>query len=107
MLTYLTYIAVFAVIIVLFILLYKIFKFIISILLIGLFGIVAYLTNPSEESHKQAVLKKAEENKITLRDKKVKREDYYFFSLTGIDEQGEHRIIGAGAFTKVFVFSKP
>lgn len=107
MMTYLTYIVVFAVIIVLFFILYKIFRFIIGLLVIALIVVIAYLTNPSEEVHRQAVLRKAAETKTSLKKKKISREDFYLFSLTALDENNEHRIIGAGGFTTVFIFSKP
>jgi hypothetical protein len=107
MMTYLTYAVVFVVVIILFIILYKIFRFIVSLLLIGVFVVVAYLTNPTENVHKTAVSAKADRHDIKLRGKKVVRENYYLFSLTGLEEGEEYRLIGAGAFTKVVIFSKP
>lgn len=105
--TYLTYIVVFAAIILVFFVLYKIFRFIVSLLLIGLFVVIAYFTNPTEEAHRRAVLQKAERTNTTMKGKKARRENYYIFSLTRIDLADGHRIIGAGAFTQVFIFSKP
>lgn len=105
--TYVTYIAVFAAIIVIFVILYKIFRFVISLLLIGLFLVIAYFTNPTEEMHRSAVLQKAERSDTPMRGKKVRRENYYIFSLTRIDHRDGHTVIGAGAFTQVFIFSKP
>lgn len=105
--TYVTYIAVFAAIIIIFIILYKIFRFVISLLLIGLFLVIAYFTNPTEEMHRNAVLQKAERTDASMRGKKVRRENYYIFSLTRIDHRDGHSIVGAGGFTQVFVFSKP
>lgn len=105
--TYVTYIAVFAAIIIIFFVLYKIFRFVISLLLICLFLVVAYFTNPTEEQHRRAALQKAERTDSSMRGKKARRENYYVFSLTRIDHQDGHKIIGAGAFTQVFIFSKP
>jgi hypothetical protein len=104
---YLTYIAVFAVVIIVFIILYKIFRFIISILLIGLFLIFAYFTNPTDEQHREAVKQKAVRIDASLKNKKVVRENYYVFSITKLNHRDEHRVIGAGAFTKVFIFANP
>jgi hypothetical protein len=103
---YLTYIVVFVVIILVFIILYKIFKFIVSILLIGLFVVIAYFTNPSEERHRAAVIEKLEKENLTARPV-VDRENYYVFSLTSVNKSNDRKIIGAGAFTRVFIFSKP
>jgi hypothetical protein len=104
---YLTYIAVFAAIIIVFIILYKIFRFVISLLLIGVFLILAYFTNPNDEQHREAVKEKATKVQMILKNKKIVRENYYIFSITKVYHKDEHRVIGAGAFTKVFIFAKP
>ena len=105
--TYVTYFVVFAAIIIIFFILYKIFRFIISLLLIGLFLVIAYFTNPTDEQHRHAAVQKAERTGTSLKGKKARRENYYIFSLTRIDGADGHKIIGAGAFTQVFIFSKP
>jgi hypothetical protein len=107
MMTYLTYAVVFVVVIIIFIILYKVFRFIVTMLLICVFLLVAYLTNPTEDVHKVAVSAKADQHDVKLRGKKVVRENYYLFSITGLDEGEEYRVIGAGAFTRVIIFSKP
>jgi hypothetical protein len=104
---YITYILVFIVVVIVFIILYKIFKFLISILLIGVFVILAYFTNPTEEMHRAAVLRKAEQEDIPMRNKKVVRDNYYVFSLTKIRHADESKVVGAGGFTQVIIFSKP
>jgi hypothetical protein len=96
-----------AVIIVIFIVLYKVFKFIISLVLIGVFLMIAYITNPSIENHKAAVYKKAAKEGISLKHKKVDRENYYLFSLTRLSQEDDEKVIGAGGFTQVIVFRKP
>ena len=107
MMTYVTYIAVFAAIIIIFIILYKIFRFIVSLLLIVVFAAIAYFTNPTLEKHRLAVTEKAKKLDSPMRKKSVSRESYYLFSLTAIDQGDDHRIVGVGAFTKVFIFGKP
>ncbi len=107
MMTYLTYIAVFIVVIIIFFLLYKIFRFLVSILLVALIVIIAYFTNPTEQMHKEAVLNKAKSTDSSMRNKKVSRENFYVFSITAVDHGDEHRLVGAGAFTQVFIFNKP
>jgi hypothetical protein len=68
---------------------------------------IAYVTNPSVENHKEAVQKKAAKEGISLRHKKVERENYYLFSLTRLSQGDEGKVIGAGGFTQVIVFRKP
>jgi type IV secretory pathway VirB3-like protein len=105
--TYLTYIAVFVVIIIVFVILYKIFRFIISLVLIVVFLLFAFFTNPTEEMHRRAVIEKARKTGTPLRNKRIARENFYVFSLTKVYRGEEKRIVGAGAFTQVFIFSKP
>ena len=102
-----TYIIVLAIIVVLFIIFYKIFKFIVSLILILAFLLLAYVTNPSLEMHRHAVVEKAKKEKVSLRRKRVERENYYIFSLTKVTEGEDHTLVGAAAFTQVFIFSKP
>ena len=104
---YVTYFLVFAALIVLFIILYKIFKFLVSFVVIAVLVLVAYLTNPSEEKHREMVRQKATLGHVSMLTKKVSRENFYLVSLTRVSELGDDRIVGAGAFTQVYIFGNP
>ncbi len=88
------------VIIIVFYVLYKIFKLIMSLILVGVFLLIAYVTNPSIESHRKEFQK--EYPMEILKTRHVGLEDYYVFSLTTFGD--EKKVIGAGAFTQVFIF---
>jgi len=95
-----------AVVVILFFL-FKIFKLITRLALIAVFLVLAYLTNPSEEKHRNAVREKNfGEGKIFH--PRVKVKDLWVASLTQIaDDDGGVKTIGIGLFTKVFVFRSP
>jgi hypothetical protein len=90
-----------AAIIVVFIILFLIFKFLMRLLLIVVFLFLAWITNPDVDDHYQAVSAEFPEQKIKPNDVTV--DDYYVFSLTKINSE-ESKVIGAGAFTRVFIF---
>jgi hypothetical protein len=102
-----TYIIVLILVVVVFFILYKIFKFIISVILILVFMLLAFLTNPSLEMHERAVQRKATQTDTALKGKRVQRDNFYLFSLTEIIEGKDRSLVGAGAFTQVFIFKKP
>ena len=82
--------------------LFKIFKAFIKwgILILVLVLAVAYFTNPEELTHFKG-LKDVKEN-IT---DKLKVDDYKSFSLTKAKVKGEEKIVGIGAFGKVWYFN--
>lgn len=92
-----------AVIIVLYIL-FKIFKLITRLLLIAVFLIIAYFTNPGLEKHTQAVQAKAEKDNVKFRNKSVTVSDFKIFSLTKVSSEDDERLVGAGLFTRVWIF---
>jgi hypothetical protein len=96
-----------AVIIVVFVVLFKVFKFLMRLLLFVVFLILAFLTNPDIAQHEIATQEKAKQNGISMHGKSVVVDDYYVFSLTNIEEGNDRKIIGAGAFTQVFLFRNP
>lgn len=88
--------------IVLFIL-FKIFKAFLKwgIVLLILFFVVAYFTNPEALTHQKSLKEAVKEN---IKDNLVKIEDYKIFSLTKVKVKGEEKIVGIGAFGKVWYF---
>lgn len=96
-----------AAIIVVLIILFKVFKIAVQLLFFAAFLFVAFLLNPDEEKHRQAVIDKAGRNGVSLKNKHVTAEDYWIFSLTHLKDGNEQRTIGAGAFTYVFIFGRP
>lgn len=93
------------VIIVVFIVLFKVFKLILRLLLVVVFLFLAWITNPTLEQHQEAVSRKAEKTNASIRLNSVVADDYYIFSLTKLE--GDDHVIGAGAFTQVFIFGNP
>lgn len=83
--------------------LFKIFKAFLKwgIIILIVFLVVAYFTNPEERTHHNG-LKDAVKKNIT--DKLVKIDDYKIFSLTKVKVKGEEKIVGFGAFGKVWYF---
>jgi ABC-type transport system involved in cytochrome bd biosynthesis fused ATPase/permease subunit len=81
--------------------LFKIFKAFIKwgILILVLVLVVAYFTNPKELNHFKG-LKDVQKN---IKDK-LKVDDYKIFSLTKARVNGEEKIVGIGAFGKVWYF---
>jgi hypothetical protein len=90
-----------AVVLVVLFILFKIFKAFIKwgIVIFVLILVVAYFTNPEELTHHKG-LKKVTRN-IT---DKLKIDDYKIFSLTKVKVKGEEKIVGVGAFGKVWYF---
>ncbi len=93
--------------IVLFIL-FRIFKAFLKwgiiILLIGL--VAAYFTNPGETVHRESFKIKAKELSLKrARQKDLKIDDYKLFSLSKINADGEQKLVGIGAFGKVWYFA--
>ena len=101
-----TILAIIAVIVVLF-LLFKVFKLLTRIILVAVFLLIAFLTNPGDKKHQEAVDKKAREGKIKLITPRVKVKDLWVASLTQVKDDGDEKTIGIGLFTKVFVFRDP
>ncbi|HZI24509.1 MAG TPA: hypothetical protein VFD46_05505 [Chryseolinea sp.] len=87
------------VLVVLFIL-FKIFKAFIKwgLLILVLVLVVAYFTNPEELTHHKGL------NNVKENINKLKIDDYKIFSLTKAKVKGEEKIVGIGAFGKVWYF---
>jgi hypothetical protein len=96
-----------AVVVVAFIILFMIFKWVLRLLVVVAFLFVAYITNPPLEKHIYAVESKAEKDGFSFSASSIQIDDYYVFSLTRVVRADETRVIGAGAFTQVVIFSRP
>lgn len=93
-------------IVILFIL-FKIFKAFVKwiVILLVIFFVVSYFTNPEESAHRQGlkeVVKKLPVKRV--KEKSVEVDDYKFFSLTKVTVGGEKKVVGIGAFGKVWYF---
>ena len=89
--------------------LFRIFKAFLKwgiILLIVVFAI-AFFTNPEESSHQQSLKEQIRElNLKRVREKLIKVEDYKVFSLTKVNVDGEEKVVGIGAFGRVWYFDE-
>ena len=83
--------------------LFRIFKAFLKwgIILLILFFVIAYFTNPEDATHHQSLKDAVKKN---VKDKLVKIDDYKIFSLTKVKVNGEEKIVGIGAFGKVWYF---
>lgn len=87
--------------------LFKIFKAFLKwgIILILLFLVISYFTNPDESVHRENLEVKTKDLSLRkIRQKLVNIDDYKFFSLTKVTVDGEEKIVGIGAFGKVWYF---
>jgi len=102
-----TIVIVIAVLIVLY-LLFRIFKAILKWLLLGLAVLLglAYFSNPEEPDHKTRLKEAAKDLRIKVREKNINVDDYKIFSLTKVTVNGEEKIVGIGAFGKVWHFGE-
>jgi hypothetical protein len=97
-----------AAIIVVFIVLFKIFRWVIRLLVLVVFLILAFITNPPAGHHTLAATRKAEKEGVSMKGVQITSADYHLFSLTHAEyASGEKRVIGAGAFTQVYIFATP
>jgi multisubunit Na+/H+ antiporter MnhG subunit len=97
-----------AVVIIVFIILFKVFKWVLRLLVVAVFIFIAYLTNPVQEQHQEALSRRATKEGLSIKGTQVEVDDYYVFSLTNsINTNEEKKVIGAGAFTQVVIFRNP
>ena len=91
------------------------------VILAGIF-VGAYLTNPTEDMHREAAKEKLNKMALNLLSKygidlsgkyvdefiqnHVSADNYYLFSTTRVHWSGESRIIGIGAFGRVYISGK-
>ncbi len=96
-----------AVVIVIFIILFKVFKWVLRLIVFVVFLFIAFVTNPPLEAHQRAVERKAAAENFDTRRVVVEMDDYYVFSLTHTVRGDERKLVGAGAFTQVYIFGEP
>jgi hypothetical protein len=87
--------------------LFKIFKAFLKwgIILVLFFLVISYFTNPNESTHRKKLEDKTKDLSLRkIRQKLVDIDDYKFFSLTKVTVDGEEKIVGIGAFGKVWYF---
>jgi hypothetical protein len=86
---------------------FRIFKTIVKWLLILVIAIIVFgfFTNPNESDHRTSLKEAIRNLPIKVREKAIKIDDYKIFSLTRVKVQGEEKIVGIGAFGKVWYFN--
>jgi hypothetical protein len=98
-----TGLAIVAIAVILYIL-FKVFKFITRLILIVIFLVLAYVTNPSIIRHQAAIDARAEKTNASLKGWDLKVTDLRIASITKITDGTETKIVGLGAFTRVWIF---
>jgi len=96
-----------AVVVVALYIIFKVFKTIFKWLLIAavVIGAIAFFTNPKFEDHRDKLTSMGKDfGKDLIHDKKVQFDDYKVFSLTKKKVDGKEKIVGVGAFGKVWYF---
>jgi len=85
---------------------FKLFKTLLKWLLIGavVLVVIAFLTNPDFAAHSDKLTQAKKGLNRDIREKKVQFDDYKIFSLTKKKVNGEEKIVGIGAFGKVWYF---
>ena len=86
--------------------LFRIFKAFIKwviIILIVIFAI-AYFSNPKHDDHFDGLKDVAKDLDVKKIKDKLKVDDYKIFSLTKAKVDGEEKVVGIGAFGKVWYF---
>jgi hypothetical protein len=99
----------FAIAIIVLFILFKIFKAFLkwSIIILVIILAIAFFTNPDHTTHHQSLKEyTTEKNLKKVREKLVDIDDYKIFSLTKVKVEGEEKIVGIGAFGKVWYFSE-
>jgi hypothetical protein len=86
---------------------FRIFKTIVKWLLILVIAIIVFgfFTNPNESDHRKSLKEAIRNLPVKVREKAVKIDDYKIFSLTRVKVQGDDKIVGIGAFGKVWYFN--
>ena|SRR5690349_4474986 len=89
-------------------LLFKLFKTLFKWLLIGVVALVAiaFFSNPDFAAHSDKLSDMKKEMRREIKEKKVVFDDYKIFSLTKKKVNGEEKIVGVGAFGKVWYFDE-
>jgi len=97
-----------AVVVVVLYIVFRIFKTLLKWLLIVVvvFVAIAYFSNPDFNDHRDKLTGMRKDIAQEIKDKKVKFDDYKVFSLTKKKVNGKEKIVGVGAFGKVWYFDE-
>ncbi|MEJ1237271.1 hypothetical protein WBG78_04020 [Chryseolinea sp. T2] len=97
-----------AVILLVLYLVFKLFKTLFKWLLIAILvvAVIAFFSNPNFDDHSKKLTSMKKDLKQELNEKKVIFDDYKIFSLTKKKIDGEEKIVGVGAFGKVWYFDE-
>ena len=89
-------------------LLFKLFKTVFKWFLIAIvvLVVIAFFSNPDFAAHNDKLSGIKKELSREIKEKKVMFDDYKIFSLTKKKVDGEERIVGVGAFGKVWTFEE-
>jgi predicted membrane protein len=92
-----------AVVVVLYIV-FKLFKTLLKwlVIVVVVVAAIAYFSNPDSKAHKDKLMSTGKELSHDI--KGTKFDDYKIFSLTRKKVNGEEKIVGVGAFGKVWYF---
>lgn len=86
---------------------FRIFKTIIKwiLIIVIVLGVFAFFTNPTEPDHRQSLKEAVRNLPVKVRDRSIHVDDYKIFSITKVKVRGEEKIVGIGAFGKVWYFN--
>ncbi len=86
---------------------FKIFKAVIKwvLIIVLILGALAFFTNPKESAHRQSLKDAIQDLPVKVREKSISVDDYKIFSITKVKVRGKEKIVGIGAFGKVWYFN--
>jgi hypothetical protein len=87
-------------------LVFKLFKTLLKwlVIVVVIVAAIAYFSNPDSKAHKDKLTSMGKELSHDI--KGIKFDDYKIFSLTRKKVNGEEKIVGVGAFGKVWYFDE-
>jgi hypothetical protein len=85
---------------------FRIFKALLKWLIIGFIVIlaIAFFSNPDESNYLQTMKELAKNVPVKIKDNALQVNDYKVFSIAKVKKGGEDKIVGIGAFGKVWYF---
>ncbi len=97
-----------AVVLIVLYLLFRLFKTLLKWLLIVVVVIVvvAFFSNPDFDAHRKELTTMQKKTNRSLKEKNLTFDDYKIFSLTKKKVNGKEKVVGVGAFGKVWYFDE-
>jgi hypothetical protein len=85
---------------------FRIFKLLLKWLLIGVIVllVIAFFSNPDESNYAKTLKEITNRVPVEIKDDALQVHDYKVFSIAKIRKGGEEKIVGIGAFGKVWYF---